>query len=121
MRRNCGFILFTMALVLVTGCSAGSVAMCRPAGTVRVNEQYYIDMEEDYVEEVRQLLADAGLPDAGVMLTHVREADGTRIYTLSVHHRNYRCLEQREREDLSDAVLACSFETEKCVFVQEFD
>lgn len=121
MRRNWGFILFTIALVLVTGCSAGSVALCRTADTVKVNEQYFVDMEADYVEEVKRLFDDAGLPDAGVMLTHVREADGTRIYTLSVHHRNYRCLEQREREDLSDAVLACSFETEKCVFVQAFD
>lgn len=121
MRRNLGFILFTIVLVLVTGCSAGSVAMCRSGSTVRVNEQYYIDMEEDYVEEVKHLLADAGLPDAGVMLTHVREEDGTRIYTLSIHHRNYQCLEQREREDLSNAVHACSFEKENCVFVQEFD
>lgn len=120
MRRNRGFVLFTVLLVLVTGCSAGSVAMCQAKGTVRVNEQYYIGMEQAYVEEVRQLLSEAGLTDAGVMLTHVREEDGTRIYKLSVHHRNYPCLNREERESLSDAVHACSFETDKCIFVQEF-
>lgn len=121
MRRNIGFALLTMVLVLVTGCSLGGVAMCRPGGIVRVNEGYYTNLEEEYVREVKHLLQEAGLKDAGVMLTHVREADGTRIYTLNVHHRNYSLLKQQDRERLSSAVRACSFETEQCVFVQKYD
>lgn len=121
MRRNLGFVLFTVLLVLVTGCSAGSVAMCQAKGTVKVNEQHYIGMEAAYVNEVRRLCDEAGLPDAGVMLTHVREADGMRFYTLSVHHRNYLCLGQEERESLSAAVRACSFASDTCVFVQKFN
>lgn len=121
MRRKIGFVFLTMLLVLVTGCSLGGVAMCQPGDTVRVNERCYTDLEQEYVREVKAILEDAGLEHAGVMLTHVREADGTRIYTLSVHHRNYACLKAKERESLSNAVRACSFKTEQCVFVQSFD
>lgn len=121
MRTKFGFVLFAVLLMLVTGCGAGSVVICQAGSPVRVNEQRYTGMEEAYVQEVRCLFAEAGLPDAGVMLTHVREADGMRFYTLSVHHRNYLCLGREERERLSDAVRACSFESDKCVFVQEFN
>lgn len=121
MRRNLGFVFLTAFLVLVTGCSAGGAALCQAKGTVRVSEGHYAGLEEAYVKEVRQLFEEAGLPDAGVMLTHVRESDGTRIYTLLVHHRNYFCLEEEARESLSAAVDACSFESEQCIFVQEFN
>lgn len=121
MRRNAGFVLLTVFLVIVTGCSMGGVAMCQPKEQVRVNEQYYTALEEAYVREVKALLEASGLKHAGVMLTHVREEDGSRVYTLSVHHQNYARLAHQEQELLIDAVRECSFETERCTFVQHFD
>lgn len=114
-------MLLTMLLVLATGCGLEGVAMCRPADTVRVNEGYYSDLEQEYVREVKEILEEAGLEHAGVTLTHVREADGTRIYTLCIHHRNYARLKAQERELLSGAVSACAFETQRCEFVQSFE
>lgn len=121
MKKNIGFILLTIVLILVTGCSMGGVAMCQSKDHVRVNEQHYEQLEEEYVKEVKGLLDEAGLVHAGVMLTHVREEDGTRIYKLLVHHRSYSYLEEKEREDLSRALEACAFETDHCVFLQEFE
>lgn len=95
--------------------------MCQPKDSVRVNEQYYEQLEEEYVEEVRGLLDEAGLAHAGVMLTHVRKEDGTRIYTLSIHHRNYLCLDQEERDSLTEALSECAFEPDCCVFVQRME
>lgn len=121
MNKNIGFVLFTFVLILITGCSMGSVAMCQPGGSVKVDEQYYGQLEEEYMEEVRGLLEEAGLVHAGVTLTHVREEDGTRIYTLHVHHRSYSCLNQEERDGLSRALAECAFETERCAFIQEIE
>lgn len=121
MRKNIGFVLLTIVLILVTGCSMGGVAMCQPKDHVHVNEQHYEQLEEEYIEEVKELLDEAGLVHAGVMLTHVREEDGTRIYRLLVHHRSYSYLEEEERENLSRALEDCAFEPDKCIFVQEFE
>lgn len=121
MKKNIGFVLLTFFLILVTGCSMGGVAMGQPRDSVRVNEQYYGQLEEEYIKEVRGLLDEAGLEHAGVMLTHVREEDGTRIYTLSVHHRSYSCLDQEERDSLTRALSGCSFEPDRCVFVQKME
>lgn len=121
MRKNIGFVLLTFVLVLITGCSVGGVAMCQPKDSVRVHEQYYEELEEEYIQEVRSILDEAGLSYAGVMLTHVREEDGTRIYTLSVHHRNYSCLDVQERAGLKRALSECAFEPDRCMFIQKFE
>ncbi|MDO4331246.1 MAG: hypothetical protein Q4C58_00980 [Eubacteriales bacterium] len=120
MRKNIRFVLFTIALMLVTGCSMGGVAMCQPRDHVYVNEQRYIELESEYIKEVRTLLDEAGLIHAGVMLTHVREEDGTRIYKLQVHHKSYSFLKNEERENLFKALEECGFEPDTCVFVLSF-
>lgn len=121
MRRNLRFVLLTAALILVTGLSVGGTAMCMPKSSVTVKEQYYEQMEEEYIEEVRAILENAGLTHAGIMLTHVREEDGTRTYTLFVHHRNYFYLNLEERDSLSGAVADCAFDADRCVFIQNYD
>lgn len=120
LRRNIGFVLLTLALILVAGFCMGSVAMGQTKSTVRVNEQYYLPMETAYKEQVQTVLEEAGYVNAGIMLTHVREEDGTRIYTLKVHHKRLEKLDEKERESLSRALAACAFEGEGCRFLQEF-
>lgn len=118
--KNIGFILLTALLILVTGCSMGGVALCMPKGQVKANEAYFSQLEEEYVQKVREVLDEAGLTNAGVMLTHVREADGSRIYTLSIHHKRYFNLETGEQQMILQSLEECAFEADDCCFIQNF-
>ena len=48
-------------------------------------EQYRI-LEEEYKNEVRMILLEKGCKNAGIMLTYVEDAEGTRDYTVTLCH-----------------------------------
>lgn len=120
MKKNIVFLVTTFILVLITAFCMGSVALGMSKDQARANEAYFSSMEKEYVEQAREILKEAGLKDAGVMLTYIREADGSRVYTLSVHHMNYERLGRAEREALSESLENSWFEAENCTFVQNF-
>ena len=119
MKKNMGFLMVLMLLTVLTGCSVSGIAKNVPRRTVQEDPQYAV-LEDSYLKQVRGILKDAGLKDAGVMLTHVTEEDGSRIYTLSVHHRGFSWLEDAEMERLSASLRECAFSGEDCSFVQNF-
>ncbi len=95
-----GFILITLLLILVTAfCTTGTV-MGMEKDKLSVDETFFSEMEDDYVNRVRQYLDAEGYCNSGVALTKVLLEDGCREYTLNVHHRRFNKLEQTEREEL---------------------
>ena len=48
---------------------------------------YYHEMEERYTEVLESVLYDNGLYDAGINISSVIDVDGSREYTVSIHHR----------------------------------
>ena len=54
------------------------------------NKKYYLQIEREYISNVRQALDKSGYQNAGVMLTSVTGADGERQYTLSINHRRIK-------------------------------
>ena len=119
MKKNRGFLMILILLTVLTGCSVNGIAQNVPRRTVQEDPRYAA-LEDSYLEQVRGILKDAGLKDAGVMLTHVTEEDGSRVYTLSVHHRGFSRLEEAERERLAASLRDCDFSGEDCSFVQNF-
>lgn len=119
MKKNMGFLMILMLLTVLTGCSVSGIAQNVPRRTVQEDPQYAA-LEDSYLRQVRGILQDAGLKDAGVMLTHVTEEGGSRVYTLSVHHRGFSWLKDAEMEKLSASLRECAFSGEDCFFVQNF-
>ncbi len=119
MRKNMGFLMILMLLTVLTGCSVSGIARNVPRRAVQEDPRYAV-LEDAYLEQVRGILKDAGLKDAGVMLTHVTEDDGSRIYTLSIHHRGFSRMEDAEMERLAASLRDCAFSGEGCSFVQNF-
>lgn len=109
-----------LLLAVLTGCSLRGAVAQRQKDCLKENEACYVQQEQAYMEQVREILEEAGLEQAGLMLNYVREADGRRTYTLQVHHRRYGCLEREVQGELSEALGKCAFEKERCSFVQKF-
>lgn len=110
------FWAVTIMLVIVTAfCCAGTV-MSRTDFSAQELEHYDRERERQMVEDVREYLRQWGYGNSGVMLTRVMDADGSREYTLSIHHSRITALGEEERERLAEELQEIAFTDQSCSF-----
>lgn len=78
------------------------------------------ECEKSYLQEILAALKEDGFSDAGVTLTHVRKADGSRVYRLLIHHSRIERMEDREREELDRRLSSISLRVPDSEVKQEF-
>ena len=115
-----GFVAVTVLLVLIAALFVGETVMSRTGIAARDMEEFYLAKEKKLTEEVRELLALKGFENSGVMVTRVVEADGNRLYTVTVHHAGIDYMDDEDRELLLSQLEALSFDDEKCSFSHRF-
>lgn len=119
MERRTGSLRFwavTIILVIVTAfCCAGTV-MSRTDFSGQELENYYRERERQLVEDAREYLRQQGYENSGVMLTRVVDADGSRDYTLSIHHGRIIGLSEEGQEQLAEGLREIAFRDPNCVF-----
>lgn len=116
-----GFAAATILLVLVAVFSFAGAAVCRAADSGWEElENRYRDLERQLVQDTRDYLNLQGFSDSGVMLTRVVEADGTREYTVTIHHRAIEGMREKERLELAAALEEFAFELEDGSLWYEF-
>lgn len=112
---NLGFVAVTIILVLLTAlCFAGTVASRTMLDSAEL-EGYYRQQEDQLVSRVRSFLEEQGFAYSGVMLTRVVEPDGSREYTLTVHHGEIDRMSASERDALAEKLADLTFQDETCV------
>lgn len=112
---NLGFVAVTILLVLLTAfCFAGTVASRTTLDSAEL-EGYYRQQEDQLVSRVRRFLEEQGFACSGVMLTRVVESDGSREYTLTVHHGEIDRMSASERDALAEKLAGLTFQDETCV------
>ncbi len=118
MEKRTGSLKFgavTVILVIVTAfCCAGTV-MSREDLSREEQERYYLEREGQLVKDVREYLGQKGYEDSGVMLTRVVDMDGSREYTLSIHHHRITGLSGEEQEQLAGSLREMAFSDQCCV------
>lgn len=123
MRKNAGSLGFwaaTILLVLVAAFFVTATVRSRTALDRAELEGYYREKEEQLVREARKYLNAQGYQDSGVMLTRVVGADGSRVYTVTLHHSDFDRLEEEEREALVRELSGLEFADENVVFCHKF-
>ncbi|MCM1026643.1 MAG: hypothetical protein NC432_09410 [Roseburia sp.] len=106
----------TVILVLIAALFVGGTVKSGTNPDLAELEGYYGGLEEQLVKDMRVCLDERGLADSGVMLTRIVDADGSREYTIAVHHRNIGGMTAVEREELKAALEKLAFEGENCEF-----
>ena len=94
MRRMIMLVAVVMVLAMGIGMSV-MAATDKEASYVISNEQYK-EMEQECLQEVKLILLEKGCKDAGVTLTYVTMEDGSREYTVCVHHAKLDVMESEE-------------------------
>lgn len=115
-----GFLAVTVLLALIAALFICGTVMSRTDVDAKELEEYYLTKEKELTDQVRALLSLEGFENSGVMVTRIVETDGSRHYTVSVHHGEIDSLSDAEKEKLLARISRLSFEDEICSFSQQF-
>lgn len=108
-------ILTCLLLFVIVFCLKG--IMMHERNEQRLEEKYhYLALEREYVKNTRKYLKEQGLDNCGVMMTRVTKEDGSREYTVRIHHRKLGQMDGREKSALEDVLSQAEFGIEACVF-----
>ena len=117
MKKNRFFVVITIGLIMIIVLSVAKTAECQCQAAERDREEYYVELEKEYVAELRAYLNEEGFLNSGVMLTRVVSEDGSREYTITVHNSRFDRLTDSEKEILLEEMGQKAFEEENCSFV----
>lgn len=114
------FVAMTVLLVLAAALLFGETVRSGTDLGVRETEEYYLEKERELTAEIRELLRQKGFANSGVMVTRVVEEDGSRRYTVTVHHGRIDDMNDAEREELLGCIEVLSFADGNCSFTHRF-
>ena len=114
--RGKGFGILTVILVLIIVFCIKATVMSRENTTGSKNNRYYAVLEEEYLNRVRQLLEEEGFCNCGINLRWIADVDGTREYTMILHHRYLERMSAREMAELTDRLTEAEFRDDVCSF-----
>ena len=109
-------VAFTILWILVAGICIKVTVFGKDTSAGREPESYYQTLEKETVSQVREYLNSCGFENSGVTLTRVVETDGSREYTLTLHHSRMEKMEEAERIQLEKNLTRLFFEEEGCSF-----
>lgn len=115
-----GFVAVTMLVVLIAAFLRVETVMSRTAIDGRELEEYYLAREQELIQEIRGLLEERGFVNSGVMVTRVVESDGSRQYTVTIHHGRIDRMDDEERQSLLCELSEISFADDRCSFKHQF-
>ena len=118
--REVFFVMATVFLILISALCITLTVMGKSSLAQEEKDAYYRQKEQQLVKEVRTYLDESGYHNSGVMLTHVTYGDGSREYTVTVHHAGINELGSEERENLAKQLQDFDFQDESCTFNHEF-
>lgn len=112
--------IITVLLVLIIAFCISGTVIGQNKGDARAEEQYYQAAEQAYIKEIRNLLEEKGYSNSGVTMNRVIEEDGTREYTVTIHHRRISCLSDEQKNALVTECQSIDFSVENCSIFHEF-
>ena len=102
--NNKAFGFMAIFLISITVFCTMMTRMGQEKNDRKTQEQEYRELERAYVKDIRGYLNEQGFENSGIALTKVFEADGSRAYTLQVHHRRIQGLPLQQKETLRESL-----------------
>ena len=119
-RKNNFFTAASIFLIFVILFCSTETVMSQNKTDDRRTRQYYAEMEEEYRTNISQMLDEKGFINSGVNIRWVSDEDGTRTYTVIIHHRRINALDDKDKDELLHELAELEFVDENCSFRYEF-
>lgn len=114
------FYTMTMVLLFTVICGTVMTVRSQSRSNVAIDEKYYVSMEADYLDQVRTILTAHGLNNSGITMTKQYETDGSRNYSVLIHHAEIGRMSIADRQELKEALQQISFPAQNCHFTDHF-
>ena len=105
------FTLFSLVTMRVKG--QGEVDFA-------TDREMYEQLEDSYTERLKDMLENKGYRNAGITMTKIYQPDGSREYTVQIHHKRINQLSDGEKILLLNELAAISFGGENCSVLHKF-
>ena len=93
--KRAGFLVAAV-LILALGIGMTAMAASQRAEDIIYSKEQYCMMEEEYLEEVRDILLEKKCKNAGVTLTYITDTAGSRRYIVTVHHTKLKKMDSKQ-------------------------
>lgn len=87
---------------------------------IALEREFYEELEDTYIGRLQDILSAKGYRNAGLTMTKVYQEDGSREYTVQIHHKRIDRLSEGERILLLNELEAISFGDPQCNILHKF-
>lgn len=110
MMRTYRFYFITFIFVFVIVSMVTITVNATEDKRLQHNNEYYEELEEQYIEALRSSLEENGYRNAGITMTKVFYENGEREYTVRLHHRRMEKLSKAEQDALLENISQIAIE-----------
>ena len=115
-RKHLSFIIVTTIMVLLTAFFLCGTVVSRSANAQDLSEEVYVNMERDFVADIRYKLDTRGYKNCGINLTRCVDENGFRTYEINLHHKYLSNRDNTSLEALYAELSLGAFLFENCSF-----
>ena len=101
-------ILMTVVAAILIGLMFGMKAVGEE-NPENSRAAYYHEKEEIFIDVLTSVLADNGIRNAGINISSIIDADGSREYKVSIHHYCFEYMAQEERDSFLARISEVKF------------
>ena len=118
MKLRKGFVAVVIAMVLVMALLLvfGGTVSGQVQEDVSISEEAYIQLEGEYVQQLRSMLRERGYENCGINLTRVVDTEGERAYSIVLHHKYLNKLTGEQEQSLFAELGSVAFQLSDCSF-----
>ena len=119
-QSNITFVFVTVLFVMISAFCIGQTVSGKEDGEAKEQEAFYREQEKKLLADTRAFLNQEGYYNSGVTLTRVVDSDGSREYTITIHHSRIDRMDDFEKQELKKALEELVFVSKGCSFCHTF-
>jgi hypothetical protein len=116
MNRSRSFRVITVVLILAILFFVRGTVFCKEQNGRAEANRYYTVLEKEYLRQTKEALEQEGYGNCGVTVTWVAAEDGSREYTVLLHHRKLQKLSTQEQTVIIGRLSEMEFDSGNCTF-----
>ncbi len=104
------FVGITVVLCLMIFFCVSMTVSSNGKGATSEKAAYCHYLEKDYEAQARAIMNENGYWNSGITMTRISNADGTREYTVALHHERLTKASTEQKSELFDSLRTIEFD-----------
>ena len=119
-QSNITFVFVTVLFVMISAFCISQTVSGKEDAEAKEQEAFYREQENKLLADTRAFLNQEGYYNSGVTLTRVVDSEGSREYTITIHHSRIDRMDDFEKQELKNALEELVFVSKGCSFCHTF-